>query len=84
MEDRKAADASSPRELLEDVEFELAALLSDFTKAANVPNPAAADGWWSALQEIERTLAAQGCTYAKTEACLPFLSSPRRDAVSVC
>ncbi|GAB7363300.1 hypothetical protein MBLNU230_g3581t1 [Neophaeotheca triangularis] len=60
IQDRKSADASSQRELLEDVEVELAALLNDFTKAAGAINPAAAEGWPSALQEIERTLAAQG------------------------
>ncbi|KAF7193198.1 putative ubiquitin carboxyl-terminal hydrolase 2 [Pseudocercospora fuligena] len=60
---RLQADGSSSRELLEDCEAELLALI--YKLAAENPslvNPAAAEGWPLADRDIERVLAAQGYT----------------------
>ncbi|KXT13990.1 hypothetical protein AC579_8847 [Pseudocercospora musae] len=60
---RLQADGSSFRELLEDCEAELLALI--YKLAADNPslvNPAAAEGWPLADRDVERVLAAQGYT----------------------
>lgn len=59
--DRLRASGDLPRELLEDVEVELLAIMSKLSAELGVPNPAAEESWSSANRDIERTLAAQGC-----------------------
>lgn len=59
---RLQADGSSNRELLEDCEAELLALIYKLAaENPNLVNPAAAEGWPLADRDIERVLAAQGC-----------------------
>ncbi|KXL44515.1 hypothetical protein M433DRAFT_4966 [Acidomyces richmondensis BFW] len=58
--DRMQADGSSPRELLEDLEIELAAWMSRISSETGALNPAAAEGWPSADRDLERTLGAMG------------------------
>lgn len=55
------ADGSSHRELLEDWEVELLALISKEAQDTGVINPTSSEGWPSAGLDVERTLAAQGC-----------------------
>ncbi|KAK0263072.1 ubiquitin-specific protease ubp2 [Friedmanniomyces endolithicus] len=57
---RLQADGDSPRELLEDVGFELVALMSKVAAETGAINSAASEGWASAVRDVERTLAAQG------------------------
>ena len=59
--DRLQADGSSQRELLEDADYELLALLAKTAKDTNTANPGAAEIWTSADRELERVLGAQGC-----------------------
>nr|POF15271.1 hypothetical protein CFP56_42160 [Quercus suber] len=61
VEDTLQADGSSPRELLEDVEFELLALMYKQASETGIANPCATEVWNSANHDVERTLAAQGC-----------------------
>lgn len=61
LDTRLHADGSSLRELLEDVEMELRALLSKTAAQTGLTDPAASEGWPSADHDVERTLAAQGC-----------------------
>lgn len=61
LDDRLQADGSSPRELLEDIEIELATVMFKVALETGSVNPAAAEGWPSANRDVERTLAAQGC-----------------------
>ena len=61
VKNRLHADGSSPRELLEDVEFELGALMSNIASQQGLPNPVATQMWSSAERDVERTLGAQGC-----------------------
>lgn len=64
IEDRLHADGSHLREVLEDVELELAAWMARIAQETRDVNPAASEGWASADKDIERTLAAQGCELA--------------------
>ncbi|TKA52384.1 hypothetical protein B0A55_13194, partial [Friedmanniomyces simplex] len=57
---RLQADGNSLRELLEDVELELLSLMYKIASETGAINPAASDGWSSAVRDVERTLAAQG------------------------
>ncbi|KAK1063912.1 ubiquitin-specific protease ubp2 [Friedmanniomyces endolithicus] len=57
---RLQADGNSPREVLEDVGFELVALMSKVASETGAINSAASEGWPSAVRDVERTLAAQG------------------------
>jgi len=97
--DRLNADGESLRELLEDVEYELIALMSRTAAEFNIVNPAAAEGWFSADRDLQRTLSAQGCKCAHahvwlhallTERCRPAICFPaenehsRARGVSVC
>ncbi|EME77564.1 uncharacterized protein MYCFIDRAFT_114189, partial [Pseudocercospora fijiensis CIRAD86] len=60
--DRLQADGSSLRELLEDCEAELLALIYKLaSENPTLVNPAIAEGWPLADRDIERVLAAQGC-----------------------
>lgn len=61
IDDPLRADGSSHRELLEDAEFELLALMYKQASENGVVNPAAGEGWSSANRDVERTFAAQGC-----------------------
>lgn len=63
LDDRLAADGSSHREFLEDVEIELLAWMNKLASDTGAPNPAAGEGWSSAVRDLERVLAAQGCTF---------------------
>lgn len=62
VKDRLRADGSSQRELLEDWEAELLALLFEQSSTTGATNPAAAAGWPSADRDMERVLAVQGYT----------------------
>ncbi|KAF2207210.1 hypothetical protein CERZMDRAFT_71801 [Cercospora zeae-maydis SCOH1-5] len=62
LDNRFAAQGNSPREILEDIETELHALLIKTAADTNTVNPAASEGWPLADRDIDRTLAAQGCT----------------------
>lgn len=71
VEDRLHADDSHlrEREVLEDVELELAAWMASIAQETRDVNPAASEGWPSADKDIERTLAAQGCELAAFAVC---------------
>lgn len=56
------ADGTSHREFLEDVEIELLAWMYKLSADTGAANTAAAEGWPSAIRDLERTLSAQGCT----------------------
>ena len=60
--DRLQTDGSTGREMLEDVEIELLACMFELAAKQGHVNPASGEGWYSANRDIERTLAAQGCT----------------------
>ncbi|EMD00196.1 hypothetical protein BAUCODRAFT_83917 [Baudoinia panamericana UAMH 10762] len=60
IDDRIEADGNSLRELLEDVEIELVALMYKLAGDTGAINPAASEGWPSASRDVERVLAAQG------------------------
>lgn len=60
--DRSQATGLTERELLEDVERELYALVSKVSAVTGLDNPLVGETWPSAKQDIERTFAAQGCT----------------------
>ncbi|EME40231.1 hypothetical protein DOTSEDRAFT_179215 [Dothistroma septosporum NZE10] len=62
LDNRLRADGSSTRELLEDWEAELLALMYEQSSTTNAINPAAATGWPSADKDIERVLSVQGYT----------------------
>ncbi|KAK3644608.1 ubiquitin-specific protease ubp2 [Elasticomyces elasticus] len=57
---RLTVDVNDERELLEDVEFELAALMFRIAIDTGAMNPSASEGWSDAKHDLERTLAAQG------------------------
>ena len=65
--DRIQADGSSEREHLEDVELELLLYMHKLAaeKGMTIP-PGNDDGLASADKDVERTLAAQSCTFAQT------------------
>ena len=77
LENRLHADASTPREMLEDVEIELLAWMYQLSSETGLINPSANEGWPSAERDIERTLAAQGCTFANVSLLLPAQFVPR-------
>ncbi|KAI7287681.1 cysteine proteinase [Hortaea werneckii] len=60
IDDRFAADGTSHREFLEDVEIELLAWMYKLSADTGAANTAAAEGWPSAIRDLERTLSAQG------------------------
>lgn len=60
---RLRADGSSQREVLEDWESELLALMYEQSATTGAINPAAATGWPAADKDIERVLAVQGCKF---------------------
>ncbi|OQO08017.1 hypothetical protein B0A48_06810 [Cryoendolithus antarcticus] len=71
VDDRLHSDTSSAREDLEDVQYELLALMATVAAQNNCVNPSASEGWPSATRDIERVLASQG---------YPRLVSLRRSA----
>ncbi|GIZ48075.1 hypothetical protein CKM354_001115000 [Cercospora kikuchii] len=73
LDDRFAAQGNSHRELLEDIETELHALIIKTAAETNAVNPAASEGWPLADRDVDRTLAAQG---------YPRFSSLRRQVAS--
>lgn len=63
LDDRLRADGTSQRELLEDVEKELVALMGKVSSESDLINPAAGEGWASAEKDVERLLASQNCKW---------------------
>jgi len=68
VQDRLHSEGDSLREMLEDVEYELTALMYRTAMEFNIVNPAAVDGWSSADRDLQRTLAAQGCEFVRFHA----------------
>ena len=61
VQNRLNSDGNTRREVLEDVEYELTALMYRTAMEFSIVNPAAVEGWSSADRDLQRTLAAQGC-----------------------
>ena len=74
LDDRLAAQGNSQRELLEDIETELHALIIKTAAETNAVHPAASEGWPLADRDVDRTLAAQGCMSLFI---VPFARCPR-------
>ena len=63
VQDRLHADGSTLRELLEDVEMELLALMIKTAAVTGIQLPANTESWPEADRDIPRTLSAEGCKW---------------------